>query len=212
MRRISMKQPSALRGALLFGCAVALAACAPPPRTGAVRPGVEQAPVAAVDSVGVYELESEGEFPDAGRDVVFEEDALPPRPEEMVALPLEEGAVDVERVEPVEVEELPLAPSTPVPVEPTNPAPVAPGGNGQVARGFRVQLLALKDRLEAEERAREARTRLGVGVYVVFESPLYKVRAGDFLDRGEALVLRERARANGYDGAWVVTTEIRIQP
>ena len=63
-----------------------------------------------------------------------------------------------------------------------------------------------------EEVARVARTRVPEAVHVVFESPYYKVRVGDFHDRAAALQLRDRLRAYGYDQAWVVTTEVQAAP
>jgi hypothetical protein len=43
---------------------------------------------------------------------------------------------------------------------------------------------------------------------VVAEGQHFKVRAGDFTDRADAVQLSERAKALGYDGAWVVNDEV----
>jgi hypothetical protein len=162
-----------------------------------------------------YRVESEGEAP-VTKDVEFEEDRLPPSPEEVEATKLES-----ERVSSSEVEQLPkvqgaatpdsggdkIPPSVSAPVDPSVKIPIE--GKRPAARlGFRVQIAASRDKSNAEEVARQARSRIPETVYVVFESPYYKVRVGDFSDRALALQLRDRLRGYGYDEAWVVTTTV----
>jgi hypothetical protein len=156
--------------------------------------------------------------PVPGGDVDFEEDQLPSAPEDVVASP-----IDGDVGEPVDVEELPdpsgsdspadTSQITRVPASVVTPVPAsvqAPvsGSRARMLLGFRVQIHAGESRGEAEELAREAQTRLHVTAYTTFEHPFYKVRLGDFLDRADALVLRERVRSYGYSGAWVVTTPV----
>ena len=159
-----------------------------------------------------YDLSSEGEAPDTG-DVEFEEDRLPAPPEEVSGEPLE-----TTRVQAQQVEEMPavsgdegaktrIEPSVTAPVEPSVQAPIA-SHPPVMSRGFRVQILATTEKNNADEVARVARTRIPEPVYVVFESPYYKVRVGDFHDRALALELRDHLRAYGYDHAWVVTTTV----
>lgn len=162
-----------------------------------------------------YRVESEGEAPVA-KDVEFEEDRLPPSPEEVEASKLQS-----ERVSSSEVEQLPkvqgeakpdsdgdkIPPSVTAPVDPSVKIPIE--GKRPAARlGFRVQIAASRDKSNAEEVARVARSRIPETIYVVFESPYYKVRVGDFSDRALALQLRDRLRGYGYDEAWVVTTTV----
>jgi cell division protein FtsN len=155
-----------------------------------------------------YRMEDEGAAP-VSDDVAFEEDRLPPAPEEVGG-----ETIDEEGVEAQTVEELPavegdkIPPSVVAPVDPSVSAPVE-SRPAQGERGFRVQIGASTDRSGAEEMARIARTRTQEPVYVSLENPYYKVRVGDFTDRGEALQHRDRLRANGYPEAWVVTTTIR---
>ncbi len=162
-----------------------------------------------------YRLQSEGEAP-VTKDVEFEEDRLPPSPEEVEAASLEKS-----KVAPTELEQMPkvqgeaqgdsnaakIPQSVTAPVEPSVKTPIE-GSRPAARRGFRVQIAASGDKNSAEEVARVARTRVPETVYVVFESPYYKVRVGDFSDRALALQLRDRLRGYGYDGAWVVTTTI----
>lgn len=190
-----------------------LAACSAPPR-GAQSDPDRPLPApppdeAAPPGTRSYEFEREGEFPPPAKDVVFEEDQLPPRPENVDAVPIDGRAVRTADVDaPAEAEEpTRQAPTVRVPVESTVPTPVE-GAPVPMRMGFRVQLIAAADRVEAETFAREARARLGVAVHVDFEAPYYKVRAGDFLDRADALAMRDRARANGYEGAWVTATRV----
>jgi cell division septation protein DedD len=72
--------------------------------------------------------------------------------------------------------------------------------------GWRVQLAAYSSLVDADVRAREARAKFTEPVYVEYEPPFYKVRVGDFLGRPEAESMATRARAEGYQGAWVVDT------
>lgn len=197
-----------------------LIACSSPPRGADSSGGTEPPPAETPgdeESVekpsGAYDFESEGEFPEPRTDVEFQEDRLPP-PETVEGEAIDRGGIESEELDAPEApfeepaEELPVQPQTEAPVEPQRELPV-PGTDPQVGqRGFRVQLAATGERTDADRVAREARNRLQVETYVVFEGSLYKVRAGDYVDRAEALRLRDRARANGYDGAWVVPTEI----
>ncbi len=179
-------------------------------------PGSEAGPPAEAGSPGGpaqggYDLSREGEAPVTG-DVEFEEDRLPPAPEEVGADTLEKSEVvaqEVEEMPPVQGER--IEPSVTAPVEPSVETPVA-GHRATMSRGFRVQIAASSDKSKAEEVARVARTRVPEAVHVVFESPYYKVRVGDFHDRAAALQLRDRLRAYGYDQAWVVTTEVQAAP
>jgi len=190
-------------------------ACGAPPRDTATDPDAPLPPPpadnAATDEdrdpdTTPYDLESEGTFPPP-RDVEFEEDRLPP-PETMDATPvlLEDRPVRDETV-PAEVE-TPVEPSIQTPVAPTVQTPVRESQGRETVRGWRVQIAASGERADAERTAREARTRLGLSVYVDQEGTLFKVRAGDFVDRAAADRARERAQSQGYSGAWIVTTEV----
>jgi hypothetical protein len=198
---------------LLLGTLV-MVGCAAPPRGTATDAGRRAEPEdaakpSASEEPQPYEFEREGTFPAPTRDVTFEEDQLPPRPENVDAARLTGSEVRSTELDepgqraPDERREPTVA--TPAPPSVTTPAPVKPA---PMRMGFRVQLIAAADRVEAEQFAREARSRLGVAIHVEFEAPYYKVRAGDFVDRADALVLRDRARATGYEGAWVTSTRI----
>lgn len=79
-----------------------------------------------------------------------------------------------------------------------------------VRRGYRVQIVSTQDVYQAEAIADRAGELFSYPVYVVFESPYYKVRIGDFLSDLDALDVERKARQNGYPGAWIVPSEINV--
>lgn len=197
----------------LLGVAL-LTACAHPPVSSPTSANTETDDDAPPPQTQGYSLDLEGEAPPPD-DVVFEEDALVP-PEEIDSASLSRSPVEAETAEDLPPPDERLEPSVDVPAEPSVEVPAEPSVDEPVPqseasgqRGFRVQLMAAGSRTDAERIAREARARLTVSVYVDFESPYFKVRAGDFTDRAKALELRDRARANGYSEAWVVTTTVK---
>ena len=195
---------------------LALAACSPPPR-GQTSP--EEAPAATPQPEEStedqrYDFEEEGEFPESPDDVAFEEDELPPAPEDVSGSTLNEEPIESERID--EATDLPtpddrIESDVTTPVPPAVTTPVPRGSDVEVVRGFRVQLLAANDLARAQNLAREAEQRLGVAVHVVSEGPHFKVRAGDFTDRADAVRLKERATSLGYDGCWVVTDQVELR-
>lgn len=198
---------------------VLLASCATPPR-GRTPADDPAAPSPARESTAPksddgYGLEHEGTMPEPPGDVAFEEDALPPRPEDVSGASLDEAPIDAVDVE---AEVLPdpdadgrIAPAVTTPVPPAVSSPVVPGTDTQVVRGFRLQLFAVTEYAKANTMAEDARQRLAVPVHVVSEPPYYKVRAGDFVDRADAVRLKERATSMGFEGCWVVTDEVEVR-
>ena len=85
---------------------------------------------------------------------------------------------------------------------------MAPDGNGtgtgQVC--YRVQLLASTLEEEAESLLEVAMGLFSENVYVEYFEPYYKIRVGDFLEKKEAEVMRERAYELGFVDAWIVET------
>lgn len=208
-----------VRKVLLLMAIAALVSCAPPPRTVETQPAPpdETSPAVTEEPATPYDFESEGTVPADETDVQFEEDLLPP-PESVTAPALDDAPVesaDLDTLPAIEGDDVsqptvttPVQPEVETPVPPSKELPVKGQEPVRGRRGFRVQLVAVTDRTEAEKVAREARNRLGVETYVVLEGPYFKVRAGDFVDRGGAVLMRDRARSNGYPQAWVTPTEI----
>lgn len=201
---------------ILAAALFALAACSPPPRGRTSPEDVPADPPPAEQSADDqrYDFEDEGEFPETPDDVAFEEDQLPPAPEDVAGEPLNTDPVESERID--EATDLPtpddrIEPGVSTPVPPAVTTPVPRGSDVEVVRGFRVQLMAVNEMARAQNLAREAEQRLGVTVHVVQEGPHFKVRAGDFTDRAEAVRLKERATSLGYDGCWVVTDQVELR-
>ncbi len=77
------------------------------------------------------------------------------------------------------------------------------------SQGFRVQICALSDEIRAKEIQREAILKfINEEVYLIYDSPYYKVRVGNCLTRQEADQLQQLAVEKGFDDAWVVRTKI----
>ncbi len=200
-----------------------VAACSTPPRGRGPTSDPEPVAPATQDpsTDSSYDFEDEGKIPEAPGDVSFQEDELPPRPEDIEGTALDSTPVAAEEVgergDPVDLPDpaadADLTPieaqvTTPVPATVTTPVPT--GSGMEVVRGFRVQLFAVAELARAETMAQDARQRLDLEVHVVSEPPYYKVRAGDFVDRADAVHMKERATSLGFDGCWVVTDEIQV--
>ena len=76
-------------------------------------------------------------------------------------------------------------------------------------RGFRVQLANVTDEASAKRIEKRANS-LFENVYVQFQSPTYKVRAGDYTRRSDADAAANEARRMGFRGAWVVPDQVNI--
>lgn len=84
----------------------------------------------------------------------------------------------------------------------------------ETLQGFRVQLIATSEYDQAITLRNELNLRYpDLWIYTVYESPMYKVRAGDFSNRYEAKTLLDKIQADGYRAAWIVPDKvIRNQP
>ncbi len=94
---------------------------------------------------------------------------------------------------------------------PETPAPPAQ----QVLDGFRIQLFASRDIETATLQKKEAEYEFAsdsVGVYIEFDSPLYKVRIGDCQTREDAERLLKVARARGFPTAFIVKSKVYSMP
>ncbi|MEA3310729.1 MAG: SPOR domain-containing protein [candidate division WOR-3 bacterium] len=77
--------------------------------------------------------------------------------------------------------------------------------------GYRVQIFASSTNEGANKVASEARFKFTERVYVEYDAPYYKVRIGDYKNRSDAEILREKAKNLGYGDAWIVQTEVNAQ-
>ncbi len=139
----------------------------------------------------------------------------PPLPEE---LPQEEGiripqdeSFDPQTLEEEEIIRLPESSLKPA------PAGTIPGSSaiktepafGMVkVPGFRVQLFSTDLEFEARMVEEKALIEFEESIYLIFDSPIYKVRVGDCTTRAEANKLRQKAVDVGFSDAWVVQSKV----
>jgi len=95
-------------------------------------------------------------------------------------------------------------------VQPVTAAPTADTSMVQVV-GYQVQILQTEDAALARAAVRDAANTLLTTVDFVFDSPYFKVRAGNFVNRYEAEQLQELALSKGYASAWVVRTMVNVR-
>ncbi len=143
----------------------------------------------------------------------------PPTPEISTLLP----PVIEEKVTPLPMEEVTIAPPAPAPVAPLpteevtklppapaptyTPSPVTSISPTSVY-GFRVQIFASSTQKGALKVADDARGLFGGKVYIEHTPPYYKVRIGDCLTKEDAESLKNLAISKGFRGAFVVETMI----
>lgn len=97
---------------------------------------------------------------------------------------------------------------------PTSSASPTPAPN-RMLDGFRIQLFATRDIETATLQKKEAEYEFAsdsVGVYIEFDSPLYKVRMGDCQSREDAEQLLKLARARGFPTAFIVKSKVYAAP
>lgn len=80
-----------------------------------------------------------------------------------------------------------------------------------VSDGFRVQVLASKSMTKADSLSLKLNSVLDDSAYVVYETPNYKVRIGDYVVREDAEKMRQKLQNMGYRTAWVIRTRITPQ-
>ena len=91
------------------------------------------------------------------------------------------------------------------------PPPVEPQPEKfRTVDGFRVQIIAGTDSLEILNTSRSLPMAVKDSVYYFYDKGLYKIHLGDFQYHYKADSLKTVMRRNGYPGAWVARTIIRI--
>lgn len=82
----------------------------------------------------------------------------------------------------------------------------------ETADGFRVQIISTTDENAAREIRKEAILKQENDVYLIFDSPYYKVRVGNCLTRSEADELQDLLVKKGFLDAWVIRTKVFKNP
>ena len=80
-----------------------------------------------------------------------------------------------------------------------------------ISEGYRVQILATRYFEYADSLAISKSSKINDSVYVEFETPNYKVRVGDFINRDSAELLQKELLKMGYKTAWILRTRITAQ-
>ena len=76
--------------------------------------------------------------------------------------------------------------------------------------GYRVQLFTSDVEFEARAVEERALLEFEENVYLIFDSPTYKIRVGDFTSRLDANALRKKAVGLGYRDAWVIQSRVIV--
>ena len=80
-----------------------------------------------------------------------------------------------------------------------------------IFEGYRVQILATRYYEYADSIAISISNRITDSVYVEYETPNYKVRVGDFINRDAAEFLQQELFNLGYKSAWILRSRITAQ-
>jgi hypothetical protein len=80
-----------------------------------------------------------------------------------------------------------------------------------VTEGYRVQVLATHSAQKADSLRSLLEEKIHDPVYVVFETPNYKVRVGDYLSRSQAEAQQAKLVKLGYPNAWILRSRIKPQ-
>ena len=80
-----------------------------------------------------------------------------------------------------------------------------------VIEGYRVRVLATRYFERAHSFAIIMKNTVSDSVYVDFETPNYKVRIGDFIERESAESLQQDLVQMGYNSAWILRSRINSQ-
>jgi cell division septation protein DedD len=85
-------------------------------------------------------------------------------------------------------------------------SPTSPSG-AEYGVGFRIQVFASSDLEKARLFKEKVTSEAGLTAYIEYEGGLYKVRAGDFHTREQAVAARARL-APLYPDCWIVETTV----
>ncbi len=78
--------------------------------------------------------------------------------------------------------------------------------------GYRVQIFTgnARDRKKAEEIKKTVESELALKAYVEYQAPLVKVRVGNFIDKLEAIIVREKLKKKFRNAYLVKVKQIEI--
>lgn len=82
--------------------------------------------------------------------------------------------------------------------------------SAKIMQGFRVQVTSTDNLDEANTIKSDVYFKIKLPVYIIYDSPFYKVRAGDFLDMNRAKDLNFKLNQLGYKDTRVVQDSVNI--
>ena len=74
--------------------------------------------------------------------------------------------------------------------------------------GFRIQVASTNDLDFANSLSNSIKDKFNYETYIIFDSPNYKLRVGDFISRINAETIRVNLIKNGYDKSWIIRTKV----
>lgn len=75
----------------------------------------------------------------------------------------------------------------------------------ETLQGYRIQLLSTNDFDVALSLRNQLNTEYPqLWVYTVYETPSYKIRVGDYINRTDAQAMLDTLQSNGFSSAWIV--------
>ena len=74
--------------------------------------------------------------------------------------------------------------------------------------GYRIQVASTSDLDFANSLSNSIKDKFNYETYIIFDSPNYKLRVGDFISRKNAETIRVNLIKNGYDKSWIIRTKI----
>ena len=81
----------------------------------------------------------------------------------------------------------------------------------KINEGFRIQIFESTVSSIARAEARRFQNILGDSVYIDFETPLYKLRIGNYIERKNAEKAVDAIQRLGAKDSWIVRTKIDLE-
>ena len=102
----------------------------------------------------------------------------------------------------------------PMIISPDEPLPLkfSPTELDSVIEGFRVQVISTQALDKANAVLSVLLPEFGPEVYIIFDSPNYKLRVGNFTSRVSAEKARKKIASLGYSAPWVIKTKVKRLP
>ena len=99
----------------------------------------------------------------------------------------------------------------PIILRPDKPLPpeFLPAEGDTVVEGYRIQVISTQNLEEANRLFTQLSPMFEGDVYIIFDSPNYKVRVGNFLSRSTAEEVRKSIATLGYKAAWIIRTQVK---